>query len=469
MRSLPTLAISLLLGISLRAQDPFLAKPYLQVGAEPRADRMDLVWLAPDRDANWGVQLQTQAKAPWKSLDRVAFKIAALPELPRHRIYTATLHGLKPGVAFHYRLSMDGKTIFESEGHGPKSAGQPQRIVLYGDGASGSQNQKAIAFRIAAQKPDAVVVLGDIVYARGRASEYLDHYFSIYNTDRADPAQGAPLLRSVPTIAALGNHDVMPLNALGDRPSDGLAYYLYWNLPMNGPDLKVAGPNTPIIQPMFWSQFLLGAGARFPRIGNYSIDLGNAHWTVLDSNPYVDWSDPALRAWLESDLRRASKATWRFVAFHHPGFNSSKAHFQDQWMRRLSPIFEKFKVQMVFSGHVHAYQRSLPLTFQPSAEKEARIKPGGRGEVNGTFNLDKDFDGLKITKTKGIIYIISGAGGAELYNTGQDGKRETWQPFTKVMVSDRYSFTVLDLKGRHAELRQLGEDGTEIDHFTLTH
>ncbi|MBL0311205.1 MAG: metallophosphoesterase [Holophagaceae bacterium] len=363
---------------------------------------------------------------------------------------------------------MDGKTIFQSEGHGPKNASQPQRIVLYGDGASGSLHQKAITFQIGAQNPDSVVVLGDIVYDRGRASEYLGRYFPIYNADVADPALGAPLLRSVPTVGVLGNHDVAPLNARGDRPSDGLAYYLYWNLPMNGPELQAAGPNTPMIQPMFWSQFLQGAGPRFPKMGNYSFELGNAHWTVLDSNPYVNWEEPALKAWLESDLRRASKATWRFVAFHHPGFNSSIAHFQDQWMRLLSPTFEKYRVQMVFSGHVHAYQRSLPLTFKPDAGAAAKITQSREGEVNGGFNLDRAFDGTKATKAKGIIYIISGAGGAELYNTKQDDKPETWQAFTKVMVSDRYSFTVLDLKGKRLEMHQLGEDGKEIDRFILT-
>ena len=230
---------------------------------------------------------------------------------------------------------------------------------------------------------------------------------------------------------------------------------------MNGPELKVAGPNTPQIQPMFWSQFLQGAGSRFPRMGNYSIDLGNAHWTVLDSNPYVDWEEPALKAWLESDLRRASKATWRFVAFHHPGFNSSTAHFQDQWMRLLTPVFEKYKVQVVFSGHVHAYQRSLPLTFKPDADAAAKITQSRRGEVNGSFSLDKALTEPR-SRRRRHHYVISGAGGAELYNTNQDGKPETWQAFTKMMVSDRHSFTVLDLKGKRGEVRQLGEDGKEL-------
>lgn len=468
MRAFQILAISLLLRLSLQAQDPFLAKPFLQLGAMPKTNRMDLVWLTPDKDARWAVEVQTQANGPWKAMDSPSFKLSALPDFPKHRIYTSTLAGLKPGVVYRYRVSMDGHTIFQSEGHGLKSALQPQRIILNGDGGAGSLQQKAITFQMAKQSPDAVVVLGDIVYGRGRASEYLDHYFPIYNADTADPAKGAPLLRTVPTLAALGNHDVALLNAGGDRPSDGLAYYLYWNLPMNGPELKVAGPNTPMIQPKFWSQFLAGAGQRFPNMGSYSLDLGNAHWTILDSNPYVDWADPALKAWLEADLRRASKSTWRFVAFHHPGFNSSTAHFQDQWMRLLSPIFEKYKVQVVFSGHVHNYQRSVPLTFKPEPEAAAKFRHSQQGEVNGTFSLDKAFDGIKVTKAKGIIYVISGAGGAELYNTNQDGKPETWQPFTKVMESKRFSFTLLDLKNKRAEVRQLGENGEEIDHFVLT-
>ncbi len=467
MRLFPFLATSVLLALPLQAQDPFLAKPFLQVGAVPKTDRMDLVWLTQDKDAKWTVEVQAQTKGPWKAMGNPTFKLVALPEAPKHRIYATTLHGLKPGAVFHYRVSLDGQTVFQSEGHGLKTSGQPQHLVLYGDGASGSEHQKALAFQMAKQKPDAVFVLGDIVYARGRASEYLDHYFSIYNTDAADPAKGAPLLRSVPTIGVLGNHDVALLNTRGDRPSDGLAYYLYWDLPMNGPELKVAGPNTPMIQPMFWSQFLAGTGERFPKMANFSIDLGNAHWTILDSNPYVDWSDPALRAWLESDLRQAGRSTWRFVAFHHPGFNSSTAHFEDQWMRLLSPVFEKYRVQMVFSGHVHAYQRSLPLSFKPEAGAAAKFAQHRQATVNGTFSLDKTFDGLRVTKTKGIIYIISGAGGASLYNTHQDDKPETWQPFTKVMASDRYSFTLLDLKGKRLELRQIAEDGKEMDHFVL--
>ena len=72
-------------------------------------------------------------------------------------------------------------------------------------------------------------------------------------------------------------------------------------------------------------------------VANYSFDYGDAHWTVLDSNFHADWTDPALVAWLVNDLNAARDAAWRFVAFHHPGFNSSRAHFDDQRMRVLAP------------------------------------------------------------------------------------------------------------------------------------
>ena len=31
-------------------------------------------------------------------------------------------------------------------------------------------------------------------------------------------------------------------------------------------------------------------------MANFSFDYANAHWIVLDSNPYVDWTEPSLRA-----------------------------------------------------------------------------------------------------------------------------------------------------------------------------
>ena len=157
---------------------------------------------------------------------------------------------------------------------------------------------------------------------------------------------------------------------------------------------------------------------------NFSFDYGNAHWTVLDSNPYVDWTDRELKEWVASDLAAAKGATWRFVGFHHPGFNSAKEHFEQQHMRLLAPVFEAGKVDVVFNGHVHNYQRSYPLRFVP--DKQGTLLVGGRDGktvrgrvVNGRWTLDKSFDGRTDTTPDGVIYVVTGAGGQHLYNPEQ--------------------------------------------------
>ena len=120
-------------------------------------------------------------------------------------------------------------------------------------------------------------------------------------------------------------------------------------------------------------------------MANFSFDYGDAHWTVLDSNPYVDWTDPDLRGWVERDLAAAQDATWRFVAFHHPPFNSSQAHFGDQRMRVLADVFEAGRVDIVWSGHVHNYQRTYPahLPRRPQAPTASRSATRTRFPADG--------------------------------------------------------------------------------------
>ena len=57
------------------------------------------------------------------------------------------------------------------------------------------------AYRTALARPDFVMVAGDLVYYKGRLSEYLEKFFLIYNSDRLAPSAGAPLLRSTPIAA----------------------------------------------------------------------------------------------------------------------------------------------------------------------------------------------------------------------------------------------------------------------------
>ena len=210
--------------------------------------------------------------------------------------------------------------------------------------------------------------------ARAGCRSTADKYFPIFNAAVASPETGAPLIRSRLSFGAKGNHDAGTSDL--ERDPDGQAYYLNWAVPLNGPYTQAGLPNTQIIKgpPAAVAAHLAIIRATFPRMANYSFDYGNSHWTFIDSNVYVDWSDAYLRNWLARDLAAARDATWKFVVFHHPPFNSSRAHFSEQQMRLVSDIFEHRGVDVVFSGHVHNYQRSHPLTFlaRPAADRTSK-------------------------------------------------------------------------------------------------
>lgn len=88
--------------------------------------------------------------------------------------------------------------------------------------------------------------------------------------------------------------------------------------------------------------------------------------------------------------------------------------------------------------------------------------------MEGAFTVDEAFDGKTATRARGVIHIVTGAGGAELYDPWQTEVRASWQPWTRTFISDRHSFTVLDVAGRALKVRQLDPEGHELDRITLT-
>jgi 3',5'-cyclic AMP phosphodiesterase CpdA len=460
-------SLLLLLAASLLAQpqpSPFYAKPYLQLGDRPAANSGDLslLWLAKDQNLNWKVELRQGSG--WKAKPVETLRRVAVPGAEPHRVMQAALSGLKPNRQFDYRVKVGNNVVFASSAMSRKDNTASSRIVLFGDCAAGTAGQKAVAHFSHQQKPDMVFITGDIVYSRGRVSEYEKLFWDVYNADQSSPSQGAPLLRNSLFMSAIGNHDVAPLVNLETMP-DSLAYYYYWDQPRNGPPLALGGPNTPTLQgsPEQIEAVRAAAQSTYPRMANYSFDYGNAHITVLDANPYVDWTSPGLRAWLKADLAAAQGAPWRIVMLHHPPFNSSKAHANYQRMRVVSDLLEEGNVSIVFAGHVHNYQRTYPLKFQV----EAGFVLGKEQAVPGEWTLDKSYDGVTNTKPDGVLYIVTGAGGAGLYNQEQTQQPETWKPFTAKFISDTHSFTVLDMTAAKLTVRQISAQGEELDKFTV--
>jgi 3',5'-cyclic AMP phosphodiesterase CpdA len=88
----------------------------------------------------------------------------------------------------------------------------------------------------------------------------------------------------------------------------------------------------------------------------YRRAIGPVELYLLDSNSV----DAAQTAWLAETLRR-SKARWKLAVFHHPAFTCGTYSANPAVVARWVPLFERFRVHLVLSGHDHNYQRFAPF------------------------------------------------------------------------------------------------------------
>ncbi len=450
----------------------FLAKPYLQIGDHPRPsdpESLEVTWITLDDGARWSVESRNEASATWVAARDVATKRVNVEGPGVHLVWRARVEALTPGAAFAYQLRRNGDVVFNANARARRLRDDPHRFVVWGDGGADTDAQRSVALEVLKAGPEYTVIVGDIVYYKGRATEYLNKFFPVENADSAAAAVGAPLLRSTILIPVPGNHDLLESEL--DRSPDALAYFYYWSVPRNGLVGTAAAPIMPVLKgtPERVRAFRAAAGDAYPVAANYAFDYGGAHWTVLDANRYTDWTDPARRDWLERELDSpaARNADWRFVAFHQPAFQSSRAHADEQHMRVISDLLEKYHVDVVFTGHVHNYQRTKPLRFRAVPGENGRLVADS-GRVAGEFTIDERYDGKANTRPDGVIHLVTGAGGARLYDTSSRLGNRTMQPYLAAYRSDVHSFTVVDLEPRRFVARQVASTGEVIDEFTIT-
>lgn len=380
-------------------------------------------------------------------------------------LYAATITDLPFNATLTYRVKLGDKTVHEAACRTRATAEKTVRCVMVGDLAQGRDGQKAIAHLIAGEKPEFLVALGDIVYPQGRFNQYEAFYWHTYNNvPTPGPKAGAPLMASVPFYAVLGNHDIAVKP--GAVP-DALAAYYFFHGPKNGPG---EGPwATQIGTDAAAKKFRANTFGNYPALDAYSFDYGPAHFAVINDNGSLKITDPKLTKWLRADLTNTA-AKWKFVCYHVPGFNASKQHYAEQQARLLNPLFEECGVDATFAGHVHNYQRSLPLKFAP--DDKGLVK----GKVNGAFTLDTDFDGVTNTVPKGVIHFVAGGGGASLYGPSPEKVAaelkkthgDNYAPFTAKATADKHTFVVMDLSPDKLVLRAIAADGTEVDKITVT-
>ncbi|CAA3011287.1 purple acid phosphatase 22-like [Olea europaea subsp. europaea] len=92
----------------------------------------------------------------------------------------------------------------------------------------------------------------------------------------------------------------------------------------------------------------------------YSFDVAGTHVIMLGS--YTDFdSESDQYMWLQADLANVDrqKTPWVVVLLHAPWYNSNQAHKgEGESMRQaMEEVLYKARVDVVFAGHVHAYER----------------------------------------------------------------------------------------------------------------
>jgi acid phosphatase type 7 len=474
---------------ALAADQYFYIKPYLQLGFDGKKDSagLDIVWFSEEAKHKWQLKFVTaagkEAEAEW-----ITERMISLPGFtaPYYKV-TAHVHKVAAGDTFDYRVLRDGTKVFEATAKARKGAGQSSQVAIFGDCGVNGESQRRLAQQVSSGNPDLVIIPGDIAYQYGLFSQYVTNFFPVYNLDAARVAEkdrekseksaattpGVPLMRSIPFVGIIGNHDIALSGMTGtnlNRFPDALAYFIFWNQPLNGftPSKEFENKNFPYLagDPNRQELFKKSAGDAFPTMANYSFDFGEAHYTCLDGNYYMDWNNPKLREWLANDLKSAQGKAWRIISMHQPGFLLGAAHAEEQKMRLISDIAQKYNVNLVIAGHSHCYERSYPLTFDPRPGAKG-FTANADGTVDGVITLDKAYDGNKSTKPKGIIYVVSGAGGANIY------------PIDKNLVTapnsfiDKYdsagrSYSALEVDNKQLTFKQIGEDGKVIDKFIVS-
>lgn len=459
-------------------QGPFLFKPVVQLGRQvsntDSTTSFDLVWAALSPEGDWRIDIECGEPCARFKVAEIEKTPVRLKDLTDHCLMRTTISGINFGQRLEYKLYLNDELVFSATTHAPYGPEtKAHRFAVIGDMGTGGSGQKRIANQIWNSRPDLMVFVGDITYRFGRAGEYMLRFFPIYNADSADSSSGAPILRSIPSFNAAGNHCMAKAHP-EDVPSfdtyhDLYAYYLYWSMPLNGPVKNVGDTSIPHVvgSQNYIDDFLAIAGERFPRMANYSFDYANVHWLVLDANQYMDWTEESLRQWVEDDLKAVNPSMWKFVSFHQPPFTSNLKHKREKRMRLLCEIFQKYGVHVVFNGHSHTYERTYPLKFSLALNDDGQ-PIDEKGQVVGAITRDFKFDGRVNTSPDGIVYIITGAGGAPRHDEFLHKRPHLWEPFTYRFIGDRYSFTTCEVDGDELTIRQVDDQGVEVDKIVIT-
>lgn len=306
--------------LSLNAQN-LIKGPYL---AEPSDSSITVRWES-DLKTNFAVEYGND-----KALGKTK-KAEFLSKRASGYLYEANLTGLITGKKYFYQVTSDK---INSEIHTFKNGvgrNEPFCFVVLGDSRSKPNIFKAITDQIIKIDPAVIIANGDLVAKGGNYDNWQSQFF--------DPAK--EMINHIPFITAVGDHESDEVD--GDN-ADLFTHFLF--------------PNKDSLK--LW----------------FSYDIGNAHFTFLDWRyPYSN----EMIEWFKKDINSSDK-TWKFVVMHRPVYNLG-GH-RTAWGKNVWPeLFTEYKIDIVFAGHSHLYERFYPLRplSQPDAWAVTYITTGGAG------------------------------------------------------------------------------------------
>jgi hypothetical protein len=317
--------------------------------------------------------------------------------------WTAYIENLEPNTLYYYRVgtwtSFDESSeeftganlspVYSFKTAKAKGSHDPFTFMSAGDSRGGYEGIQENIQRLKDMKADFWLFNGDMTDL-GRQEEWGSWFEAM-----------SPLLNYTVLMPVQGNHEIV-----------AEIYYLQFALPaVDGLEEK-------------YSEYA------------WSFDYQNAHFIGLNSNS--ESIIEAQKPWLEADLAAASQDSqieWIFVMYHHPAYSACTKHGSDDRVQKYwVPLFDKYGVDISFSGHDHDYERSKPIRGNSVAS-----------------------DG------KGVIYIVTGGFYSDGYSNGQD-----W--WTEVSVhGDKHNYTFIQVDGNKLTFTAYSGDGKEVlDEFALT-
>jgi hypothetical protein len=279
------------------------------------------------------VTLMWECETPKAAVIDVASEPPRRIQVKPDEIQEVVIQGLEPGRRYRYTVTL-GKEVVKGEFATAPPPGAPFSFIVFGDSRSSmSGSHRRVVDRVRDEVPDFLLGTGDMVN-EGHKEEDWQTFFDIERD----------LLRENVLYPSLGNHDRQGRGRTADN------YRKYFSLPENSPDPE-----------------------RY-----YAFTYGSARFLILDSNSnsfaltdQTEWIEQQLQAArLDPNIRHL------FVTMHHPPFSVSLHGGQEELREAWTPLFERYQVAAVFSGHDHVYSRA---------------------------------------ERNGVRYFVSGGGGAPLY------------------------------------------------------